>query len=76
MMFKQEDRIHNVWRTILITLIFGIILGFLDEFHQMFVSGRNADIKDLVADGVGLIIATILFRIFYRKPRYYFPRKS
>jgi len=76
LMLKQEDRIQNVWRALFIMLIFGVILGILDEFHQMFVSGRNADIIDLIADSAGLAIAMILFRIFYRKPRYYLPRRD
>ena len=76
MMLKQEDRIGNVWGALLFVLIFGSILGIVEEFHQMFVSGRSADIRDLAADVGGVLIASLIFRIFYRKPRYYLPRRS
>ena len=29
------------------------LFGFTDEFHQMFVPGRFADLRDVLADGVG-----------------------
>lgn len=35
------------------TLVFCLLYGASDEFHQWFVPGRMTDIFDLVADGVG-----------------------
>ena len=33
------------------------VYGATDEFHQSFVVGRTADVRDLVADGAGAAIA-------------------
>ena len=33
-----------------------ILYGLTDEFHQMFVPGRSADLHDVVADGVGGLV--------------------
>ena len=37
-------------------LALSILYGLTDEFHQMFVPGRVADVYDLLADTVGAII--------------------
>ena len=76
LMLKQEDRINKVWGAFLSVLIFGCALGILDEIHQGFISGRSKDIKDLAADVAGIFAAIIIFRIFYRKPRYYIPERK
>jgi VanZ family protein len=33
--------------------LLAIAYGLTDEFHQLFVPGRSADLRDVVADGVG-----------------------
>jgi VanZ family protein len=42
------------------TLAFAIAAGYAvtDEFHQMFVPGRSADVYDLAADAIGAVIGT------------------
>ena len=37
----------------LAAVLFCILYGVTDEFHQSFVPGRTPDVRDLVADGVG-----------------------
>jgi len=37
-------------------IIFTIMYGVLDEFHQSFVPGRTPDVFDAVADGIGSLI--------------------
>ncbi len=76
LMLKQEDRIKKIWGALFAVFIIGLVLGIADEFHQMFVAGRDADVRDLAADVGGIILALIIFRIFYRKPKYYLPRRS
>ncbi|WP_390593477.1 VanZ family protein [Simiduia litorea] len=41
------------------------VLGFalLEEFSQLFIDARSADLGDVVADIVGVVIATTLFSI-------------
>lgn len=47
-------------KIVLITLIFGIIYGLSDEFHQAFVPMRNPDIVDLVIDSIGSLLGGII----------------
>lgn len=50
-----------IWLAIL-TVVLTIFYGLSDEFHQSFTPGRTPDIKDVVADGVGAMLAmTVLF---------------
>src|SRR5262245_20197240 len=40
-------------------LLIAIGYAFTDEFHQMFVPGRSADLRDIVADAIGVAAGTI-----------------
>lgn len=42
------------------SLALSIFYGLTDEFHQMFVPGRVADVYDLLADTVGAIIGVFV----------------
>ena len=48
--------------------VYPAALAFLyavsDEFHQLFVPGRNGCIKDVLIDGVGIFGLYIVIRIF------------
>ena len=76
LMLKQEDRLNNLLGAFVAVLLFGGILGVFDEVHQSFISGRSMDIYDFFADIIGITAAIIVFRIFYRKPRYYVPERK
>lgn len=47
--------------------ILTVIYGALDEFHQSFVPGRDADVEDLVADTCGAILAAIGYFVIHRR---------
>jgi len=76
LMLKQEDRINKLLGAFAAVLIFGTILGVFDEVHQSFISGRSMDKFDFLADMIGISIAIIIFRILYKKPRYYVPERK
>ena len=48
------------------TVVFVVLYGVSDEFHQSFVPGRTSDIADVVADGVGATAAVGLAWLFAR----------
>jgi VanZ family protein len=48
-------------------LVTGLVLACLDEFHQIFVRGRVADIRDWLADAVGLTGGIMVFRYLLKK---------
>ena len=40
-------------RALLLAFILAVAYGALDELHQLYVPGRQADLFDLLADGLG-----------------------
>jgi len=49
-------------------LLFGLLYGALDEWHQYFVPKRQTDFWDWAADATGVIIGGYLY-VLYRKAR-------
>jgi VanZ family protein len=55
-------------RTGVLVLLSGVITtlyGFTDEFHQLFVPGRSADLRDVLADCVGGFVGALAATLFY-----------
>jgi VanZ family protein len=44
---------------ILGAITLAVAYGLTDEFHQMFVPGRSADLYDVVADGLGALLGAV-----------------
>lgn len=53
--------------SLLLAIIFTVLFGVSDEYHQMFTPGRSTDVYDLMADTAGgLIYAMVTTRLrFY-----------
>lgn len=49
-------------KVIFFTVIFGVIYGIADEFHQSFVPYRSVSGLDLFIDGIGVFIGSALYR--------------
>jgi len=43
------------------TLLFGLLFGIADEFHQYFIPGRSCDPWDATADFLGIAMAVVVF---------------
>jgi len=52
---------------ILIVLILAISQSFLDEFHQIFVPLRDASIRDILINTLGISSSIILYSYFSKK---------
>ncbi len=39
-----------------LSILIGVIYGLSDEIHQKFVPGRNCDVHDFLADGLGILL--------------------
>lgn len=50
------------WRSAWWSLVVVSLYGASDEWHQSFVPGRFADVRDWVADTIGAAIAIALYR--------------
>ncbi|WP_406661241.1 VanZ family protein [Methanolobus sp. ZRKC3] len=48
-------------------VVLGVIYGITDEIHQSYVPGRTASVHDLLADGIGVTIAQLVFILFVLK---------
>lgn len=57
------------WKLGILTIFFTILYGMSDEFHQSFVPMRTPDVKDLMADGFGAIVAVAFIFIAIRNGR-------
>jgi hypothetical protein len=56
--FTQNDKIHSHgW---ILALTVGILYAISDEVHQFFVPGRSPNLVDLLADTVGITIASFI----------------
>jgi VanZ family protein len=56
-------------RTIFIVLLISIAYSLSDEFHQLFVVGRFADVKDLLTDFSGSICSVLAIKLIEKWKR-------
>jgi VanZ family protein len=56
-------------RVVAAAALFALAYGLTDEFHQLFVPGRSADLYDALADGIGgLLGASIAAKLPIARP--------
>ena len=48
-------------------LLISTIYSFLDEFHQLFVPGRDANIVDILTDTIGIFSSAVIYSFISRK---------
>jgi VanZ family protein len=58
--FQRTPSVGPNWQSLALGLLIGIIYGFSDELHQTFVSGRSADLLDLLADTAGVTFGCLV----------------
>lgn len=52
-----KGSVFNVNRAVVYSILFSIIYGSLDEYHQSFVPGREPAIRDVVFDTIGATLS-------------------
>ncbi len=57
-LYSLQPLIHNSNRSVIaiVVVLFCIMYGISDEFHQSFIPGRFDSIWDVLADGVGALL--------------------
>ena len=50
----------GIFKSIIFALIICITYAISDEFHQLFVPGRGAQIRDVIIDSIGALTGIIL----------------
>lgn len=61
-----SQSISNKEIIILYTCIISFIYAYIDEFHQLYVSGRTGQFSDVVIDMFGVIMACVIFSMLCR----------
>ena len=44
---------YREFRWVCLAAVLALLYGLTDEYHQTFVSGRSASLKDILTDGIG-----------------------
>jgi hypothetical protein len=57
------------WRMVLLAFGGAMLVGWLDEWHQVYLPGRQAGWDDLVADAVGGLLGALLVIASHRAQR-------
>ncbi len=57
------------WKSILISLLVVFLYACSDEFHQLFVSGRSCEFRDVLIDSSGGLVGSYLYYLFYNLRR-------
>lgn len=70
LMFTLGRRGMCVDRAAGLTLLLCVLYAALDEFHQLYVPGRGAQVKDVLIDGAGagavILLYTVIGRLRHR----------
>ena len=68
--FLLQRSFHHLlgsrFRVYLLTFAVGAAYAGLDEVHQSFIDGREADVGDFVADVMGIVLFQALFWVVGR----------
>lgn len=54
----------TLWK---LSALIGVLYAVLDEIHQYFVPGREADWGDLIADVIGIFIGICMFNLWAKR---------
>jgi VanZ family protein len=52
---------------LIIAILIGLVYAAIDEVHQSLIPGRSADVKDFLADFLGLALVQLIFWFYHRK---------
>ena len=55
------------WRVMLLAIGGALLVGGLDEWHQVFLPGRQAGWEDLAADAAGALLGTLALGLGWRR---------
>jgi len=51
---------------VVVSAVTGLLYAASDEFHQLYVAGRDCTLSDFIADAIGVIVGIYLFRKLIR----------
>jgi VanZ family protein len=66
----------SVNKILVVALIMVTLYAISDEFHQLFVPGRQAEIKDVLIDFLGAFSAAVIVKKLCFRERTFFTKKD
>ncbi len=54
----------------LISVVFCIIYAITDELHQIFISGRSGEVRDVFIDSIGSVLAIMILSLIFKKNKF------
>ena len=54
------------WKHLLEVVFVAVVYASTDEFHQLFVPGRNGQFMDVLIDGTGALIGVLIVFLVYK----------
>lgn len=57
--------LYRATKSLAAAVAIGIFYSLTDEFHQTFVPGRSFQIRDIVVDSVGILLAGLILWKYY-----------
>jgi len=55
----------RLWRAVMFSFGISVVYAISDEVHQLFVSGRGAQVQDVFIDSAGAALGIALFALVY-----------
>ena len=56
---RQISDTTSRWRAAAIAVVFAMVFGALDEWHQRFIPGRSTEFADWQADALGAVVGAL-----------------
>ena len=47
---------------LILSILLCILYATTDEIHQIFINGRDGNIKDVLVDSIGIIIGCLIYK--------------
>jgi len=63
---KQYSYLFLRFNALKLSFLISLGLSFLIELLQYFIPGRSSDIIDLISDGTGCLVGTLVFYLIYK----------
>ena len=57
------------WKAAAFAVVFAVVFGALDEWHQKFIPGRSTELADWNADSLGAVVGAVAGVAFIRRWR-------
>ncbi len=64
---RQISEITTRWRAAGIAVVFAMVFGALDEWHQRFIPGRSTELADWQADSIGAVAGALVCMALLRR---------